>query len=85
LSVGDGLLGKIVVDDEGVFAVVSEEFSNGATTVWGQELKGGGIRSCGGDDDGVFHGVILFEDLDQVGDGGSLLADGDVDAVQLFL
>ena len=33
----------------------------------------------------VFHGVGLLQSGDQLGDGGSLLTDGDVDAVQLGL
>lgn len=33
LSVSDGLLGQIVVDDEGVHAVVTEELANGASRV----------------------------------------------------
>jgi hypothetical protein len=79
------LLGKIVVNNESVFAIVTEEFSDGAAGVGGQELKGGGVGSRGGDDDGVFHGVEGLEDLDNVGDGRTLLSDGDVDAVELFL
>jgi hypothetical protein len=31
LSVCDGLLGEIVIDDEAMFAVVSEEFTDGAS------------------------------------------------------
>jgi hypothetical protein len=38
LSVGDGLFGKIVIDNEGVFAIVSEEFSDGATSIGSNEL-----------------------------------------------
>ena len=40
LSVGDGLLGEIVVDDEAVLAVVSEVLTNGTAGVGGQELEG---------------------------------------------
>jgi hypothetical protein len=41
-----------------VFAIISEEFSNGATSIGGNELQGGGFGGCGGNDDGVFHGII---------------------------
>ena len=41
LSVGDGLLGKIVIDDQGVLAVVSEVLTDGAARVGSQELEGG--------------------------------------------
>ena len=43
LSVGNSLLGEIVVDDEGVLAVVSEVLTDGASGVWGQELERGGL------------------------------------------
>ncbi len=33
----------------------------------------------------VFHGVRVSQALDDLGDGGSLLADGDVNAVELLL
>ena len=37
----------------------------------------------GGDDDGVFQRAVVLERLDDLGDGRALLADGDVDAVEL--
>ena len=43
LSVGNGLLGEIVVDDEGVLAVVSEVLTDSASGVWSQELERGGL------------------------------------------
>ena len=43
LSVGDGLLRKIVVDNQAVFAVVSEELSNSAARVRSQELERCGL------------------------------------------
>ena len=43
LSVGDGLLGEIVVDDEAVLAVVSEVLTNSAAGVGSQELEGSGL------------------------------------------
>lgn len=54
LSVGDGLLGEIVIDDEGVFAVVSEVFTDGATSVRSQELKRSSLGSSSSNNDGVF-------------------------------
>ena len=82
LSVSDGLLGEIVIDDESVFAVVSEVLSNSASGVGGQELKRSGFRGGGGNDASVVHGTEVLEGLDDVGDCGSLLADGNVDAVE---
>ena len=45
LTISDGLLGQIVVDDESVHAVVAEELAHGAARVGGQVLEGGSVRS----------------------------------------
>jgi hypothetical protein len=82
LSVSDSLLGEIVVDDEGVLAVVAEEFTNGASGVGSQELERGGIGGSGSNHNGVLHAVSLVEQTGDVGDGGALLADSDVNAVE---
>ena len=84
LSVGDGLLGKIVVDDEAVLGIVSEVLTDSAAGVGSQELEGGSLGGGGGNDDGVLEGVVVLENLHDVGNGGSLLTDGNVDAVELL-
>jgi hypothetical protein len=43
LSVSDGLLGEIVIDDQGVLAVVSEVLTDCAARVGSQELEGGSL------------------------------------------
>jgi hypothetical protein len=48
-------------------------------------LKGSGLGSSGGDDNGVLHSIVLLKSLDELGDGRSLLTDGDVHAVKLLL
>ena len=82
LTVGDGLLGEIVIDDEGVLRVVTEVLTDGAAGVGGQELERGGVGGSGSDDDGVLHAVSRLEQAHDVGNGGSLLSNGDVDAVE---
>ena len=82
LSVGNSLLGQIVVDDEGVLGVVTEELTNGASGVRSQELEGSGVGSGSSDDDRVLEAVSLLEESHDVGHGGSLLANSDVDAVE---
>lgn len=64
-------------------AVVSEVLSDGASGIGGQELERGCLRGSSSHDNGVPHGVVVLECLDDVGHGGSLLPNGDVDAVQL--
>ena len=82
LTVGYSLFRKVIEDDEGVLALVHEPFADRATGVGGEVLIDGGIGGRGADDDGVFHGPGVFEGLDDAGDVGLLLADGDVDAVE---
>jgi len=84
LSVSNGLLGKIVVDDEAVLAGVSEELTNGAARVRSEELQRGSLGSGSGNNNGVLKGVVVAEHLHDVRDSGSLLADGNVDAVELL-
>ena len=84
LSVGNGLLREIVVDDEAVLARVSEELADGAAGVGSEELQGSSLGGGGSHDDGVLERVVVAEHLHDVSDGGSLLADGNVDAVELL-
>jgi len=81
LSVGNGLFGKIVINNQSVLSVVSEVFSNGASRVRGQELKGGSFGSGSGNNDGIFEGILFFEGFDDVSNSGSFLSNGDVDAI----
>jgi hypothetical protein len=48
-------------------------------------LEGSGLRSSGGNDNGVLESIVLLEGLDELGDSRSLLADGNVDAVELLV
>lgn len=56
----------------------------GRTSEGSNVLKGSGLGSSGGNDNGVLHGIVLLQGLDQLGDGGTLLTDGNVDAVKLL-
>lgn len=85
MSVGNGLFRKIVIDDKGVFAVISEILCNGASGIGCQELKRSGFGGSGSNNDGVFKCVVELEGVDDVRNSGSLLSDSDVDAEQLLL
>ena len=54
LTVGNGLLGEIIINDKSMLSVVAEEFSNGTSRVWSQELERSSFRGRCCDDDGVF-------------------------------
>jgi hypothetical protein len=82
LTVGNSLLGKIVIDDEGVLGVVTEILTDGAAGVRGQELEGSGIGGSSSDDDRVLHAISFLEEAHDVRHSGALLTDGDVDAVK---
>ena len=85
LAVGDGLLGQIVIDDHGVHAVVAEIFAHGAAGEGREELHRRRIGGGGRDDDRIVERAALFEHLHELRDGRALLADGDIDAVELRL
>lgn len=67
-----------------VLAVVTEPLSHSASRERSEVLERGGLRGGGGDNDGVLHGVVLLEGLDKLSNGGTLLANGDVDTVELL-
>jgi hypothetical protein len=84
LTVGNGLLGQVIVDDQGVLSVVTEPLSHGATREGSEVLERSGLGGSSGNDNGVLHGVVLLEGLNELGNGRSLLSDGDVDTVKLL-
>lgn len=47
-------------------------------------LQGSSLGSSGSNDDGVLHSVVLLKGLDELGDGGTLLTDGNVDTEELL-
>ena len=83
LAIGDRLLGQIVVDDQRVHAVVAEVLAHRAAGERREELHRRGVGGGGGDDDRIFQRAVLFEHLDELRDGRALLADGDIDAIEL--
>ena len=84
LTIGPGLLGQVIIDDQGILATVAEVLTHRAAGVGSQVLHGGGLGSGRGHDDGVFHRAELFQLAHHVGDGGGLLADRHVDTDQVL-
>src|SRR3981081_3974217 len=64
-------------------AVVAEIFPHGAAGERRQVLHRRGVGGGGGDHDGIVERALLLQHLDELGDGRALLADGDIDAVEL--
>src|SRR5690554_901361 len=81
LTIGPGLLGQVVINDQCVFTAVTEVLAHGTAGVRRQVLHGSRVGSAGGNDDGVFHRAVLFQLTYDVGNSGLLLADGHVDTL----
>jgi len=79
LSVSNSLLGKIVIDNEGVHAIVSKILTDSATGVRSQILKRSGLGGSSCNNDGVLECIIVGKKLDNVSNSGSLLSNGNVD------
>src|SRR5690606_31188110 len=76
-----GLLGEVVVHDEGVLAVLHPVLAHRAPAVGRQVLERRRVGGRCGDDDGAVHRPVLAQRLDGLGDGRALLADRHVDAL----
>ena len=77
---GHRVLGKVVVDDEDALALLHEVLGQCRARIGGDVLQRGAVGGGRRHDGGVAHGTMLFQVLGHAGDGGSLLADGDIDA-----
>src|SRR5690606_6151601 len=84
LAIGPGLLGQVVVDDQGILTARAEVLAHGAAGVRGDVLHRGRVGGRGGDHDGVLHRAVLLELAHDVRDRGGLLADRDVDAGEVL-
>lgn len=47
-------------------------------------LQRSGLRGSGSNHNRVLHGVVFLESLDELGNGGSLLTNSNVDAIELL-
>src|ERR1700733_2363630 len=85
LAIGDGLFRQVVIDDDGVHAVVAEIFAHGAAGERRQILHRRRIGRGRRDHDRIVERALLFEHLDELRDRRALLPDRDIDAVELDL
>src|SRR3546814_1562386 len=65
-------------------AVVAEIFAHRDARVWRKILQRSGLRSGCSNNDGIFHRAVFFELTHDLSNGGALLADGNIDAVELL-
>ena len=61
LTIGDRLLGQIVINDQRVLTAVAVVLTHGATRKRREVLHRRRIRSVGGHHDRVVHRAVLFE------------------------
>ena len=80
-AVGLGLLGEVVVDDEGVLAVLHPVLAHGAAGVGGEVLERGRVAGRGHHHHRVLERLVRLEGGHRLGHRRVLLADGDVDAL----
>jgi hypothetical protein len=84
LAIRHGLLRQVVVEDHRMHRVVAEELAHRAAGVGREELHRRRVGRGGGHHDRVLERAVLLQRLHELGDGGALLTDGDVDAVELL-
>src|SRR5262249_47363157 len=85
LAICDSLLGQVVINDDRMHAVVAEKFAHGAAGKRCDVLHRCGLRGSRRDHDRVFERALLFQHLDELRHRGALLADRDIDAIELDL
>ena len=80
-TVGDGLFGKVVVDDEGRTSRVAEVLADGGTCEGGVELHSSGVGGGSGHHDGVRHSAMLGEVLHDAGHCRTFLSDSYINTI----
>ena len=84
LTVGAGVMGEIIIDDEHVAPGLHEMLGDAGRGVRRDVGEPRRVVALGHDDDGVVHRVLLSEGRHRLGHGGGALADGAVDAKDVF-
>ena len=74
-----GMLGQVVIYYEHILAVCHEEFAHGCCGIGCDILQRRGIRSCCGNNDGIFHRPVLSQRLRKLSHTSRLLSYGTVD------
>ena len=83
-AISDRVLGKIIVNDQYVLALIHKMLRHRAACVWRDVLQRRHIAGGCGNDDGVLHRLTLFQRLHQLRDGGFFLSDRDVNTNNIF-
>ncbi len=81
LTIRDGVLGEIVINDQCIHAVFHEPLTHRCAGVRSEILVGGIVSRSGRNDDRVFQRATGFERSNRADNVRTLLADRDVDRV----
>lgn len=65
--------------------VVTEPLAHGASREGSEVLERSGLGGSGSNNDGILHRIVLLKSLHELSDGRTLLANGNVDTVELLL
>ena len=75
---------KVVIDDQHIAARFHKKLADAGRGVRSDEGKARRVIALGHDDDGIFHRTIFLQGCNGLGDGGSALADGAIDAQNIL-
>ena len=79
LTIGDRLLGKVIIDDESIHAIVHKELTHRCAREWSDILVGRIVTGRSSNDNGVFHRTCSLKDSNRASNVRILLPNGDVD------
>src|SRR3990172_9737969 len=73
------MFGKIIINDQGMAAMITEILPDGATGIGGQKLEWSWVTGRCRHHDTVLHRSVIFQDFHHTGDGRAFLANGHID------
>src|SRR5215467_11823783 len=79
------MLREIVIDHQRVHAIIAEILAHHAACIGGDVLQRRRLRGGRGHHNRVIESVVILQRFDDLGDGRTLLADCDIDAIELAL
>ncbi|EJX07230.1 hypothetical protein EVA_04658 [gut metagenome] len=74
------MLGQVIINDEGIFTLTHEIFSNGTARIRSNVLHGSHFAGGSTHNHSIIHGTVLFQSVYQLSNGGLFLADGHINA-----
>ena len=72
------MFGQVIVHAKNIFALFHEIFTHGNACIRGQVLQRRTVGSGCGDNDGICHGAVFFQDTDNARHSGRFLTDGNI-------